>query len=241
MQSVGREDASDDFVLQQLKAYRNNLKALRKCTPFSPTLSSVKGNNKNVGRCGKEYQEYIRAYKSVEKRAIQGSQQEFIDARHRYLHAKKSYNRCLSAPRKPRVELPTEKKHPKVTPNKDRKTLGPRIVGVTIARKALSREKPDPGTVTDRLPAGIDRFYIFVNYEGFSPSNRLDLLWYLRPAGGARERLLFQETGGHLPKRRGVFSAPIEIQGGVLPNGQYRIVFRIDGRERFEKRFTIGE
>jgi len=242
MQSVGREDASDDFVLQQLKAYRNNLKALRKCTPsFSPTLSAAEGNNKNVGRCGKEYREYLHAYRSVEKRMIQGPQQEFIDARRRYLYAKKSYDQCLSVPGKPRVELPTEKKHPKVIPNKDRKASGPRIVGVTIARKALSREKPDPGTVTDRLPAGIHRFYIFVDYEGFSPSNRVDLLWYLRPAGEREERLLFQENGGHLPKRRGVFSAPVAIEGGVLPNGAYRIVFRIDGRNSFEKHFTIGE
>jgi len=118
---------------------------------------------------------------------------------------------------------------------------GPRILDVRIATKALSQIRPGPGAVTDRLPAGTRRFYIFVRYDGFTPHNRVDILWYLRPSGGGTERLLFQENGGHLPKRRGVFSAPVEIQGGVLPSGLYRIVFRIDGRERFEKRFTIGE
>jgi hypothetical protein len=235
---IGKDTVADATILETLRTYRQTMQAYRECYPYAPRDEQPVPSGQTPKKCADEYREYLQSYRQLFTGLERESEKEFLDHRRLYLRAKRNYEACLNAPEKPTIDL----KGGKSDRDKPTKPIsGPRILEVQIATKALSQTKPDPDTITDRLPVGTQRFYIFVHYDGFTPRNRVDILWYLRPAGGGAERLLFQENGGRLPKNSGGFSAPAQIEGGRWPSGTYRLVFRIDGRNSFEKRFTIGE
>ncbi|OAG27282.1 WSC domain-containing protein [Thermodesulfatator autotrophicus] len=114
------------------------------------------------------------------------------------------------------------------------------ITKVIIATRKLPSGEPAPGTVTDNLPAGNSPFYLFVYYTGARPTDRIGVKWFWRPFGSPKEELLFDKDNGKLPKRDGVFSAKISLDNGTFPDGEYHLIFSVNGKQVFEKYFTIG-
>jgi len=114
------------------------------------------------------------------------------------------------------------------------------ITKVLIATRKLPSDEPAPGTVTDNLPDGNSPFYLFIYYTGARPTDKIGVKWFWRPFGSPKEELLFDRDDGKLPKRDGVFSAKISPDNGAFPDGEYHLIFSVNGKQVLEKYFTIG-
>jgi len=192
------------------------------------------GNKKQdlKNKCQQQYKEFVKRYNQLTSLMSQGKgdTQEAVQLYEKYKDAKNKYEKCKEQ----------EKKSENKKNNNPSAQNTPKIIDVQIATRAISQNRPDPNTVTNHLPKKTKRFYLFVFYENFTPHDRIDMFWYFRPQGSQKERLVFQQNGGKVFRSSGVFSAPVELEDSYWPNGFYRILFRVNNKEQFEKHFRIG-
>ncbi len=242
-QGVANENISHRKLLDLLHRYRKDLKRFQSCYGSSKAAQSSHRLPIQSGlkRCQKEYSRYMKSYERIKDGMKSMDDLSFLRAKESYLRAKKSYEACL---RRPKSEMTTslDSSAKKGLRSGVQKSIaygaGP-ITNVLIALKARSKTQPDLKSITDLIPNGNTPFYIFIYYQGARPSDRLDALWYLKKPG-AKEELLFKDSGGHFPSTKGVIrGGPITVEGGSFPAGRYRLLLKVNGKRAFEKFFEI--
>jgi len=112
------------------------------------------------------------------------------------------------------------------------------IKKVVISLKAKNN-KPIKSSITNKIPNGSKPFYMFIYYDGIDPKkDKLNMYWYYKPKKGKKYKQILSDTG-HVHKRKGVFGGPISIEGGSFPAGDYKVVFKINGKIAYTKYFEI--
>jgi len=218
--------------IDEIKLTNINIKDTDKRNSSFAYNESGKKKQDLKNKCQQQYKEFVKRYNQLTSLMSQGKgdTQEAVQLYNKYKAAKNEYEKCKKQENK--------RKNKKI--NNTSVENAPKIIDVQIAMRAISPNRPDPNTITNHLPKNIRRFYLFVFYDNFTPHDRIDMFWYFRPQGSQKESLVLQQNGGKVPRSSGVFSTPAELEGIYWPNGFYRILFRVNNQEQFEKHFRIG-
>lgn len=247
VQEIADQSVSQQHLIKMLHNYRKDFKQYQRC-------SGAKIENKNswnplasessAQRCGVEYIHYKESYEELSRGLMRMDDWSFLRVRQRFLRDKKAYEECLQHPKRAiqksasiRKVAPRQKSS--LNSHEDIAYMGTPINNVLIALKAISQKEPDESTITNDIPDGKTPFYLFIYYKGAHPSDRLEVLWYLKKAG-EKEQLLLDEAGGRFPASEGVVrGGPILVEGGRFPAGEYRLLLKVNGKKAFEKFFRI--
>jgi hypothetical protein len=224
VREIADQSVSHRRLIETLHNYRDHLRQYRRC-------SGAKGGKKNplgslpsegtTQRCGAEYTHYRESYEELSQGLMRLDDLSLLRARQRFLRNKKVYEECLRHPRREiRRNAPARKVARKrkngLHSHDDIAYTGAPVNNVLIALRARSQSEPDDSTVTDAIPDGKTPFYLFIYYKGARPSDRLEVLWYLKKPG-QKEQLLFDETNGRFPTSEGVIrGGPILAEGGAF-------------------------